>query len=84
MWSLPITETTALAGPIDLTLWARLTSVDTDFFVDVIDMAPDGTMFYLQRGLLRASFREVDEATLRPHRARPARRRDLPALPPVR
>lgn len=60
-WTLPITDTTALAGPIKLTLWARLTSVDTDFFVDVIDRAPDGTMFYLQRGLLRASHREIDE-----------------------
>ena len=61
VWRLPIKETTALAGPINLTLWARLTSVDTDFFVDVIDRAPDGTQFYLQRGLLRASFRAVDQ-----------------------
>jgi putative CocE/NonD family hydrolase len=62
VWTLPIKDTTALAGPIDLTLWARLSSVDTDFFVDLIDKAPDGTQFYLQRGLLRASFREVDPA----------------------
>jgi predicted acyl esterase len=62
VWTLPIKETTALAGPINLTLWARLTSVDTDFFVDLIDVAPDGTMFYLQRGLQRASFRRLDEA----------------------
>jgi putative CocE/NonD family hydrolase len=62
VWTLPVEQTTALAGPIDLTLWARLTSVDTDFFVDLVDKAPDGTLFYLQRGLLRASFRAVDEA----------------------
>jgi putative CocE/NonD family hydrolase len=62
VWTLPIKDTTALAGPIDLTLWARLSSVDTDFFVDLIDKAPDGTQFYLQRGLLRSSFREVDPA----------------------
>ena len=61
-WTLPIPETAALAGPIKLTLWARLTSIDTDFFVDVIDRAPDGTMFYLQRGLLRAKYREIDQA----------------------
>jgi predicted acyl esterase len=62
VWTLPIKQDSALAGPIDLTLWAKLTSVDTDFFVDVIDKAPDGTMYYLQRGLLRGSFREVDQA----------------------
>lgn len=61
-WTLPITQPMALAGPIKLTLWARLTSVDTDFFVDVLDKAPDGTLFYLQRGLLRASYREIDKA----------------------
>ena len=62
VWKLPVTSDMALAGPIDLTLWAKLTSVDTDFFVDLIDQKPDGTQFYLQRGLLRASFRAVDEA----------------------
>lgn len=63
VWTLPIERTTALAGPINLTLWARLTSVDTDFFVDVIDRNPaTGEMFYLQRGLLRGSFRAVDPA----------------------
>ena len=45
-----------------MTLWARLTSTDTDFFVDVLDRAPDGTLFYLQRGMLRASFRAIDES----------------------
>ena len=59
VWSLPIKQDTALAGPIDLTLWAKLSSTDTDFFVDLIDKAPDGTEFYLQRGLLRGSFRKV-------------------------
>lgn len=62
VWTLPIEQTTALAGPMNLTLWAKLSSADTDFFVDVIDRAPDGTMFYLQRGLQRASLRELDES----------------------
>ena len=80
VWTLPFTRDTALAGPIYLTLWARLTSVDTDFFVDVIDRdTATGTMYYLQRGLLRASLRARRRGALRlgsppvPTRARSTR-----------
>lgn len=53
-------ETRALAGPIHLTLRASSSAVDTDFFVDLLDVTPDGTTLYLQRGMLRASHRQVD------------------------
>jgi hypothetical protein len=43
-----------------LTLWARLTTLDTDFAVLVADQGPDGKLFGLQRGLLRASHRALD------------------------
>lgn len=52
---------TALAGPIHLTLEASSTRRDTDFFIDVLDVGPGGEVSYLQRGLLRASHREVDD-----------------------
>ena len=42
-------------------MWASLSTIDTDFFVLLADVAPDGTAYGLQRGLLRASHRELDE-----------------------
>ena len=66
----PMEEATTIAGPIAATLWASTTaltintpihSLSTDFFVTVADQAPDGTLTYLQRGMLRASFRALDE-----------------------
>ena len=56
-------EATAICGPMVLTLWAQLTTLDTDFFALVGDLAPDGTLYGLQRGLLRASHRQLDEAS---------------------
>jgi predicted acyl esterase len=55
-------EPTAICGPIVLTLWAQLTTLDTDFFALLGDLAPDGTLYGLQRGVLRASHRQMDEA----------------------
>jgi uncharacterized protein len=34
--------------------------VDTELFVQLIDRAPDGTLLYLNRGMLRGSHRQVD------------------------
>lgn len=51
---------TAIAGPINLTLKASSTATDTDFFVDVLDVSPDGEVSYLQRGMQRASHRQLD------------------------
>jgi uncharacterized protein len=57
----PLTEETAIAGPILLELYASLAGTDTDFFVSLHDVRPDGQVEYLQRGLLKASHREVSE-----------------------
>jgi len=56
-----IEEPTAICGPIVLTLWAQMTTLDTDFFALIADLDPDDNLYGLQRGLLRASHREVDE-----------------------
>ena len=53
-------EPAALCGPAVLTLWAKLTNLDTDFFVLLSDVASDGKSYGLQRGLLRASHRSLD------------------------
>lgn len=51
---------TALAGPIDADLWLTSTAPDTDVFVQLLDVDSRGNYQYLQRGMLRASFRAVD------------------------
>ena len=58
----PVSSDTAIAGPITATLFLQSTAPDTELFVDVVDEAPDGTRTYLQRGLLRASHRAVDDS----------------------
>ncbi len=56
-----IDEHVAICGPITLTLWATLSTIDTDFFALIADVAPDGAAYGLQRGVLRASHRKMDE-----------------------
>jgi hypothetical protein len=60
LYRLQFEEPAAICGPAVLTLWATLTTIDTDFYVLLADEAPDGTFYGLQRGLLRASHRALD------------------------
>jgi uncharacterized protein len=57
----PVATDTAIAGPITATLFVQTTAPDTELFVELVDEGPDGSRTYLQRGLLRASHRAVDE-----------------------
>jgi predicted acyl esterase len=61
-YSLEINAPTAISGPIVLSLWLKTTTLDTDLFALVADLDPDGNLYGLQRGLLRASHRQLDEA----------------------
>jgi predicted acyl esterase len=62
-FTLPFSRTTAISGPILLDLRMRSTAPDTDVFVDVLDVdTRTGAISYLQRGLMRSSFRAVDSA----------------------
>jgi len=56
----PLTEDMVVAGPVMMQLQASLTGVDTDFFVSIEDVYPDGSVSHIQRGLLKASHRRVD------------------------
>jgi len=57
----PFSSTAAISGPILLNLYLSSTAPDTDVFVDVLDLDnATGQLEYLQRGLLRDSFRAVD------------------------
>jgi predicted acyl esterase len=60
-YRLAFDEPTAICGPIPVTLWASCTAADTDFFGVISDIAPDGRVRPLQRGMLRASLRSLDE-----------------------
>ncbi|HZU78676.1 MAG TPA: CocE/NonD family hydrolase [Acidimicrobiales bacterium] len=56
----PFATPTAISGPMLLDLYLRSTAPDTDVFADVLDLdTATGQMEYLQRGLLRESFRAV-------------------------
>jgi predicted acyl esterase len=59
-YTLEFNNPTAICGPIVLTLWTQLSTLDADFFALVCDMDPEGNVYGLQRGLLRASHRELD------------------------
>lgn len=56
----PFRRATAISGPVTADLWASSTELDPDFFVQLVDVAPDGSASYLQRGLLKSSMRAVD------------------------
>jgi len=60
-YQLAFDKPTAICGPITVTLWASCTTLDIDFFAVVSDVAPDGRIRALQRGMLRASHRALDE-----------------------
>lgn len=60
-YTLKFERPTALCGPIAVSLWAQCTSLDTDLFVTLVDVDSRGTIQYLQRGMLRASHRQLDE-----------------------
>ena len=59
--SFPANTTNAIAGPMTATLWAKSSSPDVDFWVELLDRdTASGATTFIQRGLLRASARAVD------------------------
>ncbi len=62
----PLDAPLTLWGPISLTLYASSTAIDTAWFVKLADIQPDGTARILSRGMLKASFRELDAARSKP------------------
>jgi hypothetical protein len=60
--SAPFTRATTLAGPIGATLYASANTSDTEWVVQVSDVAPNGTATGLTSGLLEGKQRAVDGA----------------------
>lgn len=58
----PFAQDVGIAGPINVGLYASSLAPDTEFYVEVNDVDADGNMTRLQRGMLKASHRELDPA----------------------
>ena len=56
-----LAEPVAIHGPVTATLQLSSTAPDTDLFVELVDDAPNGDRTYLQRGLLKASHRAIND-----------------------
>lgn len=55
-YTMTFTEDTAIAGPLELSLWATLSSPDNNFWVEVLDRdTVTGATTFVQRGMLRAA-----------------------------
>ena len=50
-----------LTGPVALRFYAAIDSDDTNFIVDVMDVAPSGKESIVSRGYLKASYRAIDK-----------------------
>lgn len=60
----PLDEDTEVTGPITLDLFAKSSTVDTDFTGKLVDVGPDGFAQNLTEGILRARYRlSTSEAT---------------------
>jgi predicted acyl esterase len=62
----PLESDLRVWGPLSITLYGSSSAIDTTWFVKVYDIVPGGKPRYLNRGLLRASFREVDKTKSKP------------------
>lgn len=58
----------AIVGPAELELFGSTTSTDTDWLVTLSEVDADGDVTWVQKGLLRASHRAVDESRSLPGR----------------
>jgi uncharacterized protein len=58
----PFQKPQVLAGPIDATLYANSNRPDTEFVVNVEDVAPNGSSTPLTSGALLGSFRKLDSS----------------------
>jgi hypothetical protein len=60
--SFPFQQPVAIAGPIMARLNVSSLAPDIELFVQLLDRGPDGTLLYLNRGMLRTSHARIDPA----------------------
>ena len=56
-----LTQALDVVGPVEVTLFAASSALDTDWHVRLCDVHPDGSARFLCHGMLRARFRESFE-----------------------
>jgi len=61
--SAPLSSAETIAGPIDVTVYAKSTTPETEWVAEVEDVAPNGRSTPLTEGALLGSLRAVDEST---------------------
>ncbi len=57
----PLKQDMKVWGPSSVTLYGSSTAIDTPWFIKLMDAGPDNKIRMLSRGILRASYREVDD-----------------------
>lgn len=77
----PLDADVTIVGAIDAFLYLSSERVDTDLVFDVLDVYPNGDVQFLQRGIMRASFRQVDASRSRPNHLWRAYARKEPLVP---
>lgn len=58
--SAPLDDALTVLGPITMQMTMSTTAPDTEVYVTVADVAPDGDVTYLQKGMIKASHRDLD------------------------
>jgi putative CocE/NonD family hydrolase len=53
----PLEQDVEVTGPVQLTLWASTSALDTDFTAKLVDIYPDGYARNLTDGIIRARYR---------------------------
>jgi predicted acyl esterase len=64
--SKPLEKDLKVWGPLSVTLYGSSTTLDTEWFVNLADVSPDGQVNRFTQGHLKASLRELDTAKSRP------------------
>ena len=59
--SAPLEHDVEVIGPVEMVLYAASSAKDTDFFVRLCDVYPDGRSIFLTEGVIRARYRDSIE-----------------------
>jgi len=77
----PLARTTEVTGPIAVHLDAAIDNDDTNWMVDLVDVAPDGARQVLSSGYLKAKFRALDPEASEPYQPIHPRQDPVPVRP---
>lgn len=79
--SAPVEEDMEIIGPVACHLEASIDIDDTNWMVDLIDVAPNGERQLLSTGYLKAKFRALDETKSKPWQPIHPRQEPVPIVP---